>query len=503
MSLKNNAIINSFLITITATQLFAQVGIPIQKKVLANGMTILLVERHHAPLFSAQLAFKVGSVNEITGTTGIAHVLEHMVFKGTQTLGIKQGANAKNEAALMKREDELVAALQKEKSEALQEELQEVRGKLAAMTVPGAFETLYTAAGGQNFNAGTSFDCTLYSISLPKNRFELFCRIEADRMKGPVFREFFAEMDVIKEEQRTRTEEGFPYPSGVLLDTFLGSAFHVHPYGRPIIGCMSDLNHLQRSDLKAFFKKHYSPNNAALVLVGDLTWDEILPCIQAYFGKLERQPEAPKVHTAEPPQKGERRAVVEKNLTPMVMIGWKMPEGGHPDEAPLEVLSSILSDGVTSRLYRKAVEGRQIATRLVTSTGYPGRRFPSLFVTLGTVKGDHSTAEIEELLYEEIDRISKEAPSRAEIDKIIRNKRVETLLKLNHSNHLAEGIARDWAIYGDEKATAALLERITKVTPEDVQRVANAYLTPTNRTVTSLVNPNLKNKKSSNTATNL
>lgn len=497
--------------TLVAVSGAAQVRIPIQKQVFANGLTVYLVERHQAPVFTARIAFKAGSVDEVTGRTGVAHVLEHMLFKGTRSIGLKDPADAVKEDGLLLKEDGLWEAILAEQRtldqgsrtsvlltgkpgpessprlEALRKDFEATQAEHRQLLVSNAIGALYDGAGAVGVNAGTSFDQTIYDISLPKNRFELWCRVEADRMNAPVLREFYSEREVIKEERRMRFDDGNPEPTWVPMETFLGTAFLTHPYGRPLVGSMSDLFNLKRAEVQAFYTQYYAPNRAALVLVGDLTWKEITPALEAYFGKLKRQPEPPPVHTVEAEQKGERRSVVEKDMTPMVYIGWHIPGMGHPDEPALEVLASVLSEGRSSRLYRKAIEGAQLATRLDCSTGFPGSKYPNLFLTIGVVKGEHTTAELEQALYDEVAILQREPIAQTELDRVLTKAAMDTLSGMEDNASLAETMALHWAKGGDEASFRMRLERLKAVTPADLQRVARTYCTARNRVVTTLV----------------
>jgi len=498
-----------------ATSLTAQIRVPIQKKVLSNGLTVMLVERHNAPIFSARIAFKAGSANDPFGASGVAHVCEHMLFKGTKSYGLKNSADAGKEQGMLQAEDALWEAIvveQRALAEAsarqfyatgkvgpetspklvqLNKDFEAIQAEHRALVAQNEYGSLYETVGGTGINAGTGADMTFYMVSLPKNRFEFWCRMEADRLANPVLREFYTERDVIKEERRMTLEDGTGNrgPMGVLIEPFQAAAFPYQPYGRTGIGPMSDLFNLKRTEVQAFFTKYYAPNRSALVLVGDLKMDEILPSIEAYFGKISRQDEPAPIHTVAPAQNGERRLVVEKDMTPMVRVGWHVPAMGNPDVPALNVLAEILSGGRTSRLYKSAVEGKQLTTGFSASYGDPGAKYPTLFTASATVKGDHTTQELESILYEEIENLKKDGPSQIEVDRVIKNAEMSLVKKLEDMDSLANEIAETWATTGDEATFTSGLDRMKEVKPADVQRVAKTYFTPQNRVVATLVRP--------------
>ncbi len=505
----------ALVLAVASVSLSAQIRVPIQKRVLSNGLTVMLVERHNAPVFSARISFKAGSADDPFGASGVAHVCEHMLFKGTKSYGLKNPADASKEQGLLEREDALWESILTEqrtlvdasarafyatgkvgpetspKLEQLKKDFEAVQTEHRALVAQNDYSSLYETVGGTGINAGTGMDFTVYQVSLPKNRFEFWCRMESDRLANPVLREYYTERDVIKEERRMSLEDGTGGrgPMGVLIEPFFAAAFPYQPYGRTGLGPMSDLFNLKRTEVQAFFTKYYAPNRSALVLVGDLKMDEILPSIEAYFGKIARQQDPAPVHTVAPAQNGERRLVVEKDMTPMVRVGWHVPAMGHPDVPALNVLAEILSGGRTSRLYKNAVEGKQLTTGFRVDYGDPGSKYPTLFTASATVKGDHTTQELEAALYEEIAKLAKEGPTQMEVDRMIKNAEMGLIKKLEDIDSLGDEIAQTWAITGDETTFTADLDRTKEVKPADVQRVAKTYFTAQNRVVATLVRP--------------
>lgn len=490
--------------------------VPIHRRELANGMKVFLLERHHAPVFSACLAFQAGSVNDPLGASGVAHVCEHMLFKGTRSFGLKRGMDYSAEDLLLRRLDALWDELFAERNalEAsskaaflatgkagpttseklihLEKTFAEQQAKHREMVEPNELGSLFESAGGVSLNGGTGSDFTYYSVCLPRNRFELYCRIEADRMAHPVFREFYPEREVIKEERRMSYEDGMGEsgPEALVFEPFLAAAFPYHPYGRMTIGAMSDLFSMRRLDVQDFFAKNYAPNRCALVLVGDLTMAEVIPFVEAYFGKIAPQAGDGRIHTVSPPQMGERRITVEKDVTPLLRVGWHVPAVGHADVPALQVLSAILSGGRTSRLYRKAVEERQMTDEFATQYGDPGSRYPTLFTAQATPKGGHGTEELEALLYSELERLKRTPPSQEEVARVVRNAEMNLLRLMENPASLADEIGMNWAITGDEMAVFNAVDRMREVRPADISRVVNTYFKKFHRVVAVIVRPN-------------
>ena len=485
-------------------------SLPLQKRVLPNGLTIFLVERHQAPVFSARIAFRVGGADEVTGRTGTAHLLEHMLFKGTRTVGLKNPADAESEGLLLDTEDRLWTAILAEqdrleeasassvystgkpltatsdKLRSLREEFTKVQAQHAAMLQPNAFSALYQEAGAHGLNAGTSNDFTFYQVDLPRNRFEFWARMESERINAPVLREFYTEREVVKEERRMRTEDS---PEGRLRELLMGQAFLAHPYGRPVVGWTSDLYALKRTEVQEFYRRYYAPNRAAIVLVGDLTWDEINPVLDAYFGQLKRQPDPAPVRTEEPAQSGDRRTAIEADATPVFMAGWHIPAGSHADFPALTVLADVLSKGRGSRLYKRAVETLSIASDFQVSVGEPGSRYPSLLVGTGTAKGEAVPGLLGATLMEEIEAIKNQGPSKAELDRLAVLREMDEVHRMEDPERLATDLAVTWAVAGHEQAFLGDLDRYRSVTTAEVQRVAKTYLVDNNRTTAVLLRP--------------
>lgn len=455
---------------------------------LPNGLKVLVLERHRVPIFSAYIYYRVGSVNESTGSTGISHFIEHLMFKGTRTLGTRDFAAEKE---IIRRKDEVMNQLNEEmrrkrkRPEAIEKlgkrfrQLDEQHKKLI---VSNEFDKVYTENGANNINASTSFDWTNYYLSLPSNRFELWCAIESDVMRYPVFREFYQERNVIQEERRLSYETS---PGGALYEQLIAAAYVAHPYGTLVIGAMSDMQNFSRSQVRDFYTLHYAPNRAIVCIVGDVYADKAMPMIEKYFGSIPAQADPPPVITVEPEQRGERRVAVEFDANPQLGIAFHKVAMTHPDQAAFDVLAEILSSGRTSRLYRKLIEELEIAVDVWS--GDSPKKFPNLYYIFAEPRAPHIVEEVEKAIYAELDRLKSEPVSSWELLRAKNRLKANFISGLDSNAGLAGRIGLYEAI-DSWRYINTLLDKWRAVSPEDIMRVAGAYLKKSNRTVAFIEN---------------
>lgn len=466
---------------------------------LANGLTVLMVERHQSPIVSINMTFGVGGMDERTGMTGVAHLYEHMAFKGTRTIGSKDYEKERPLLVELDRLNEQIDRLQAELAEvptgqaapAKTKELEQLRQQFAAAqerasewVVGNEMSLLYQRHGAVGLNASTGKDVTRYTVSLPANRLPLWAAIESDRMAQPVLREFYKERAVVMEERRLRTDDS---PGGLLYEAFTAAAFQAHPYGFPTIGWASDIQALTPAATDAFFRTYYGPNNAVIAIVGDIDPKETIALIERSFGSLPAAPPPPRVVTVEPPQRGERRVTVEFDAEPIVMIGYHKPTIGHPDDPVFDVLDAVLSEGVTSRLYKRLVRELKVAASVSTDASSPGVRGANLFVISATPLAPHTTVELEAAIEEEIARLKREPVSADELAKVLNNLDAGLVRSLRSNSGLAAQLAYFQIVAKDWRYVLTSRDRIAAVTPADIQRVAARYLIPSNRTVATLI----------------
>ncbi|MFO0775290.1 MAG: pitrilysin family protein [Nitrospiraceae bacterium] len=468
---------------------------------LSNGLRLLMVERHHAPVVSINVTFGVGGVNEITGQTGVAHLYEHMAFKGTQLLGTKDyeaerplldeldRLNAELEAArrpmaARAERGETPDATATAKVAELEKRFAELQAKAGQYVVENEIPLLYQRHGGVGMNATTGKDVTRYIVSLPSNRLPLWAAIESDRMANTVMREFYKERAVVMEERRLRTDDS---PSGLLYEALSAAAFQAHPYQFPTIGWGADIQGLTPAITQQFFQAYYSPNNAVIAMVGDIKPAEVIALVERTFGSIPSAPVPPAVFTEEPPQRGERRVDVGFDAEPMLVIGFRKPGIGHPDDYVFDVIESVLTDGVTSRLHDKLIREQKVAVAVDADTGFPGSRTPTLFTIHAVPRAPHTAAEVEAAVYAELERLKTEPVTEQELDKVRNNLDAGLTRSLRSSSGLAGSLAYYQTVFGDWRYVITGRDRIAAVTAADVQRVAALYLTKQNRTVATLV----------------
>jgi predicted Zn-dependent peptidase len=467
---------------------------------LANGLTVLMVERHQTPVVSLNMTFRVGGGNEQVGQTGLAHLYEHMAFKGTRTVGTKdyekerpileelfrvgteleqrQREFARNSVGKSVSPEERTAI---ERLEKRFTELQETAGQFVA---GNEMALLYQRHGGVGLNAATGKDMTRYTISLPANRLPLWAALEADRMAHPVLREFYKERGVVMEERRMRNDDS---PNGLLFETFTSAAFRAHQYGIPTIGWESDILSLTPAETEAFFKAYYGPDNATIAIVGDINPKDVMALIEQTFGTIPAASPQPSMVTVEPPQRGERRVEVEFDAEPSLAIGFHKPGLGHPDDYVFDVIDAVLTDGLTSRLYEHLVREKRIAASVNSDSNYPGVRSPNLFVLNATPLAPHTTAEVEAAIYAELDRLKREPVSAKELEKVLNNLDADLVRALRSNGGLASQLALYQTVAGDWRYALKARDKIAAVMPADIQRVATEYFTKSNRTVATLV----------------
>ena len=463
----------------------------VEKVVLENGMRVLVLPRPGIPTVSFVMQYGIGGIHERPGETGVAHLLEHMLFKGSEAIGTTDVAA---ERVLLDMIDELhedvVAAHESgnlAEIEKLEDEINRLEDQAREFVVANEFDRILSQAGARGLNATTTSESTIYFVELPANRAELFFALEADRMANPVFREFYSERDVVMEDRRMRVDAS---PRGTLYERHLSTAFRVHPYGQPVVGLMEDLRTLGRRDVERYYQDYYGPNNAVLAVVGNVEADDVTAWARHYLGPIPERLDPPSVESLEPKQTEERRVIIEWDAEPALRIGWHVPAATHDDAAAIAMLSVILTGGRTSRLHRRLVTDEQIAASVFSSTG-PGNRFPQLFQVDVIPIHTASTETVEAAIYEEIKRIQDEGPSDEELERVRNQLEAGRVRRLQSNLGLAFQLADSESLFGDWTTTFKAAERMTEVDTDSVMRVARRYLNIENRTVGILQRPSV------------
>ncbi|RCK78736.1 MAG: protease [Candidatus Ozemobacter sibiricus] len=458
--------------------------------VLDNGLRILILPRPEVPVVSLVTWADVGGADDPKGLTGMAHMFEHMAFKGTSTIGSR---DIVRERELMAREDAIFAAIQAERAKgpradpavlaSLTADLERASAEAYQLVEPSAFANLLQREGGTGLNAFTSRDQTAYIVSLPANKIELWMAMESERFLDPVLREMYKEREVVAEERRMTVENR---PSGKLFEDFIATAFKAHPYGQPLIGHMSDIQNYSRAAAMEVFQRAYGPGNLILSIVGDVDPARVIALAKKYWGRLPARPVPGRLTTVEPEQLGERRVIIEDRAQPTLLIGWHVPAGTHPDTPAIEALTDILGQGRTSRLHRRLVRDLKAAVSVSAFTGFPGTKYPSLAVVYAMPAPGSTNASCEAVIHEEIARLQNEPLTNEDLEKVKARAMAGFLRGLRSNMGLAQQLASYQQLWGDWRELFRELDRINAVTPADVQRVARTYFTARNRTVAML-----------------
>jgi len=453
---------------------------------LKNGLKVIVLERHDAPVVSLVTYANVGSADDPKGFTGMAHVFEHMAFKGDKQIGTKNYAaeakaiDAEEQAFLAWRSARSQIGADSVKVAALEAEFRAAQKRCDSFVMTNEFGEIVEREGFVGLNAFTSWDQTCYLYNFPQNKLELAVMMEASRFSNPVLREYHKEVDVVKEERRMRSESN---PIGKLLEEFLAVAYKAHPYGLPPVGHMSDLGQYSRSEALTFFQRYYAPNNLCIAVVGDVNSADVFRYVEKYFGQLPAGNQVDPIATLEPVQNGERRVVVEDPSQPVWIVGYKVPNSLDPDKPALDALVDYLGQGRTSLLYKKLVKETKKAVQVGAFTGLPGDKYPSLVAVFAIASKDVTNQDIETLVFAEVNRLQEEKLNDEEIAAIKARARNAYISQFEDRLNTALQLAQAEMVNGDWKEFFRQLDKINAVTADDIQRVARQYLTRKNRTV--------------------
>jgi predicted Zn-dependent peptidase len=465
----------------------------VQEFHLDNGLTLLVVENHESPTVGLATSFAVGAAEERPGIGGVSHILEHMLFKGTMEVGT---SDWEAEQVHHRRIEELTRQMKEEQAKGRRadaERIEKLRAERAAeeekakqYAVDNEFDALYTAAGAQNTNAFTSYDATAYILSLPVNRLELWLYLESERLRRPILRQFYTEVQNVMEERRLRTDAD---PSGKLQENFLSVAFDAHWYGYPIIGWPSDIESVTRTEAEEWFRVYYAPNRMTLAVVGDVKAEDVHRRVTEYFGDIPAQEPPEMMETFDIERKGQRRIEVEYDAEPQLLMGWPKRNKPHADDAALRVVSQVLTGGRSSRLEKRLVEEKQIAASISTDHEYPGERWNNLFFLEALPRAPHTTAELEQAIWDELELLQREGITERELAKAKNRIRANEIRELESNLGLAIELAYSQAAHGDWRVIEDAEQALEAVTREDVAAVARRTFKRNLATVATLVAP--------------
>jgi predicted Zn-dependent peptidase len=473
---------------------FSEIENKVVEHTLDNGLTLLILPRHDAPVVSFVTTVNTGCAEDPLGYMGMAHMFEHMAFKGTEEIGSK---DLKAERKWMAEEDHIFNLLFEERAKGdladsarlaeLEKQLDEAADSAKQYVETNEFARIASREGGVGLNAGTSYDNTKYYLSYPSNKLELWMAMESDRFHKPVLRELYKEMQVVAEERRFRIESS---PTGKLfLNEYLGLAFNSHPYGKCLIGEMSEIRNYNRPVMMERFETYYVPRNMAIGIVGDVDPKEVIKLAEEYFGRLEDKPKPPPIMIDESLPFGVRKSVIRENAQPMFIMGYRIPSVKHPDFTALEALSAHLGSGRTSVLYGELVKEKKSAVQVAAMVGFPAAKYPTLFSVYCVPSNEFTNAENEADVLAQIEKVRNEPIAEDELEKIKAKAKAAFINGLASNSGLAEQLVYYELTLGDWRELFKELDRFNALTTEDITRVAKEYLDPNKRVVAYIEKP--------------
>ena len=462
----------------------------ITTKVLPNGLTLVICERPEAPVFSYSTFIDAGDVNDPSGQSGLAHMFEHLAFKGTSQIGTtdyaaEKVALAKVEAANDAYEAEYLKAVGRDEKKLaeLKQAFKEAEAEAHKFVVPNQFTDVAERNGAEGLNAETGLDETMYFWSMPENRLELWAWLESGRLSDVVPREFYKERDVVNEERRMRTDSN---PIGRLVEQFLATAYVAHNYGRSSIGWPSEVQQINATEAMDFHKKYYVGANIVVVVVGDVKASEALPMLEKYFSKVPGGPKPEEMTTVEPKQFAEKTVAIREQTQPFYLEGYHRPDYRSPDAEVYDAISDIMSNGRVSRLYRSLVRDKQIAAEAQGFSPFPGDKYPGLFAFYAVPLPGHTPTEMRDAIHKEIDKLRATDVTDEELAMYKTRTRADLLRGLADNQGLANSLAEYQTRFGDWRELFLQLDKVDKVTKADIRRVANEVFVPSNRTSASI-----------------
>ena len=462
----------------------------ITTKVLPNGLTIVICERPEAPVFSYSTFIDAGDVNDPSGESGLAHMFEHLAFKGTSEIGTtdyaaEKVALAKVEAANDAYEAEYLKAVGRDDTQVakLKQAFLDAQKEAHKYVVPNQFTDVAERNGAEGLNAFTALDETVYFWSMPENRLELWAWLESGRLSDTVPREFYKERDVVVEERRMRTDSN---PIGRLVEQFLATAYVAHNYGRSGVGWPSEVSQINATEALAFHQKYYAGSNIVVAVVGDVKAAEAMPMLEKYFSKIPAGPKPEEMTTIEPKQFAEKTVVIREQTQPFFLEGYHRPDYKDPDDAVYDAISDIMSNGRVSRLYRSLVEQQQIAAAAQGFSPFPGDKYPGLFAFYAVPLPGHTPAEMRDAIHKEIDKLKAADVTDDELQMYKTRTRADLLRGLADNQGLANNLAQYQTRYGDWRELFKQLDKVDKVSKADIRRVANKVFVASNRTTAEI-----------------
>jgi predicted Zn-dependent peptidase len=454
------------------------------EKKLPNGITLLMINRGYSPTLSLRISFRVGSADESYNSIGAAHILEHMLFKGTEKLGTK---DFKGEKKILRRIEAVGETLDRLKLGSpgnsaiaeLEKELKMLQKMHEEYIIGSPYDRIYTEIGGIGLNASTSKDITGYYIQLPADKIETWAEIESERIQNPVLREYYKERDNIIEERLMRTDSS---GNGLLSEAFFAAAFQAHPYRHPVIGWASNIKYMSIHDIRRFYRDHYIPSRMTITIVGKQDTDETCRIVNKYFSNIESRPATEEVKIIEPPQKGEKRVDVFFKSRPFLIMGWKKPAAPDPVDTAFDVISTALGDGKSSRLYKSLVLDKKIASAVYTWNGAPGVRYDNMFLIYAAPAEGVTPEDLEKEIIKEIN-LFRESVTEDELQRVKSINESSFLFMMDSNESIAGTLSYYETVLQNWRYLAGYTDRLNRISGKDVKNAIDTYMTDKNRTV--------------------
>ena len=485
--------ISLLLALLLATKAAAEVDLRalVKEHRLDNGMVWLIVERSQAPVFTGFIRVKVGGADEVPGYTGLAHLFEHMAFKGTPVLGAQDFEAEKKLLVQVADVGDKLAALERagkdqtDEAKLLRKRLAELGEASSKITDENALAALYQLNGAVGLNATTDKDLTSYFVSLPRNRLEMWAVTEASRLASPVLRDFYKERDVVLEERRMRTDSE---PGGAVYEELNQVAFTMSPYRWPTVGYTEDLQAMTLKSAQDFHRKFYAPANAVGCIVGDVKFDEVVKLLERTFGKIPARPPPPPLLFTEPPKRQQRRSTVFFDASPRLYMAFKKPTLPTREDYIFDVINILLGEGRTARLHRRLVLKEKTA-QFAGTFGAPGSRLDNLFIVGVIPLAGAKVEALEKSIWEELERLKTEPVSAKDLQKVRNQLTADVARSVDSNAGLADNLSRYQALAGDWRYSADHAKVIETITPEDIQRVAKTFFVAENSVIVDLKKP--------------
>lgn len=456
------------------------------EKKLSNGITVLLMNRGYSPTVALEISFRAGSVDESYDTSGAAHILEHMLFKGTEDFGTKDYSSEKKILNRIEAVGETIDRLRLEdpgnsRIPQLEAELKSLEEQQAQFSDNRTYDRIYSINGGVGFNAATSKDMTSYVVQLPSDKLELWAGIESERLEKPVLREYYKERDNVYEERLTYESN----PSRVIYESLYATAFSAHPYRHPVIGWRSNIRYMSVHDVRRFYRDYYIPSRMTITVVGKIDIEQTIRIIDKYFGKIKSRPEPGEIKIIEPQQQGERRSVLRMASRPMILIAWKKPVVPSPDDYTFDIIASALGSGDSSRLYKSLVIDRKVANNIYAWNGAPGARYDNLFGIFASPADGVTPEQLEQAIYDEIKKF-RESVTPSEVERVINMSESEFIFMLDDNESIAGQLGYCQSVFRDWRYLVSYVDMIKSIRIEMIHDAMDKYMKDDNRTVVIL-----------------